>query len=208
MKILVVSPHPDDLEISCAGTLKRFQDQGAKIISVIAVAPSAEVHANRNKKIVSDELAASYTISNFECRVFDTPLHANGRPNLIADNLTMTNIAKLFEPCDIAIIPHPEDFHQDHVTTHTLAWPMVRKLAKEVWQMHTVPYCFDHCTNSANLFYNITDQWEFKQQLLNCYASYFGSNEINKIHVANQYWGQQSGVQLAEAFTLIKKYVR
>jgi len=208
LKILVVSPHPDDLEISCAGTLKRFQEQGAEIISVITVAPSAEVNVKRNKDIVVNELKNSYALSQFKYKIFDTPLHANGRPNLVADNVTMTALSRLVESCDIAIIPHPEDFHQDHANTHALVWPLVRKLAQEVWLMHTVPYCFDHRINSANLFYNITDQWLFKQQLLECYGSYFDQDAINKIRIANQYWGQQHGSQLAEAFTLVKKHVK
>jgi LmbE family N-acetylglucosaminyl deacetylase len=56
MKILAVTAHPDDLEIACAGTLKRFQDAGAEIISVVTVKPSAEVHTNRNQHIVDQEL--------------------------------------------------------------------------------------------------------------------------------------------------------
>jgi N-acetylglucosamine malate deacetylase 1 len=207
MKILVVTAHPDDLEISCAGTLKRFQEQGAEIISVITVAPSAEVNVKRNKDIVVNELKNSYALSQFKYKIFDTPLHANGRPNLVADNVTMTALSRLVESCDIAIIPHPEDFHQDHENTHALVWPLVRKLASEVWLMHTVPYCFDHRSNSANLFFNIADRWEFKQQLLECYSSYFNSDDINKIYTANQYWGQQNNSELAEAFTIIKKYV-
>ena len=71
--------------------------------------------------------------------------------------------------------------------------------------MHTLPYCTSHRNNTANLFYDITDQWQFKKQLLECYDSYFDSSDINKIHTANQFWGQQNDVQLAEAFTIIKK---
>ena len=207
MKILVISAHPDDLEISCAGTLKRFCDQGAEIISVITVSPGAEVRSGRDRQTVQRELTNSYSISGFKYRIFNTPMHVNGRPNLVANNVTMTDLAHLIESCDIAIIPHPEDFHQDHTNTHTLVWPLVRKLASEVWLMHTVPYCFDHRSNSANLFFNIADQWEFKQQLLECYSSYFNSDDINKIYTANQYWGQQNNGELAEAFTIIKKYV-
>ena len=208
MKILVVTAHPDDLEISCAGTLKRFQDQGAEIVSIITVAPGTEVRPGRDQQIVQRELTNSYAISGFRYGVFNTTMHTNGRPNLLLNNVTMTDLAYWIEPCDIAIIPHPEDFHQDHANTHALTWPLVRKLAQEVWLMHTVPYCFDHHTNSANLFYNITDQWPFKQQLLECYGSYFDQDAINKICTANQYWGQQHGSQLAEAFTIVKKHVK
>ena len=207
MKILVISPHPDDLEISCAGTLKRFQDQGADIISVVTVKPSAEDNANRSKWIVEHELEKSYALSGFELRVLDTDLHPNGRPDLKVNNITMTALGQLLEPCDIAIIPHPEDFHQDHANTYHLAWPLVRKLAREVWCMHTVPYCQQHLTNSANLFYNIKEQWSFKKSLLRCYSSYFTNDDIMQIYTANQYWGQQNGAELAEAFTVKKRYV-
>lgn len=208
MKILVVSPHPDDLEISCAGTLKRFQEQGAEIISVITVKPSAEVNKNRSQYIVEHELNKSYELSKFDLRILDTDLHENGRPNLQVNNITITRLSELLESCDIAIIPHPEDFHQDHSNTYHLAWPLVRKLAKEVWLMHTVPYCTDHKINSANLFYEILGQWAFKKSLLKCYNSYFTQDDISKIYTVNQYWGQQNAGQLAEAFTIAKKYVK
>jgi LmbE family N-acetylglucosaminyl deacetylase len=208
LKILVVSPHPDDLEISCAGTLKRFQEQGAEIISVVTIKPSAEVNAKRDQDIVKQELDQSYRLSKFELRVLDTDLHPNGRPNLVVNNITMTQLGELLEPCDIAIIPHPEDFHQDHSNTYKLAWPLVRSLAQEVWCMHTVPYCQHHLTNSANLFYNIEPQWGFKKSLLRCYSSYFSSDDIMKIYTANQYWGHQNNGALAEAFTVKKHYVK
>lgn len=207
MKILVISPHPDDLEISCAGTLKRFQDQGAEIISVVTIKPSVEDNANRNKDIVAKELESSYRLSGFELRVLDTDLHPNGRPDLKVNNVTMAALRQLLEPCDLAIIPHPEDFHQDHSNTYHLSWPLVFKLAKEVWYMHTVPYCQQHSTNSANLFYNIEDEWTFKKSLLRCYDSYFTHDDVMKIYTANQYWGHQNGGTLAEAFTVKKRYV-
>jgi hypothetical protein len=56
MKIVAITPHPDDLEIACAGTLKKFQDQGAEIISIVTVKPSAEVNSERNEDIVLEEL--------------------------------------------------------------------------------------------------------------------------------------------------------
>jgi LmbE family N-acetylglucosaminyl deacetylase len=61
MKIVVVSAHPDDLEIGCSGTLKKYQDAGAEIISVITVKPSVETNSERNEDIVLDELKRSYT---------------------------------------------------------------------------------------------------------------------------------------------------
>lgn len=205
MKVLVVTAHPDDMEISCSGTLKKFQDQGAEIISVVAVKPSQEVNATRSKQIVQQELEASYALSQFELRVFDTPLHPNGRPNLLADNVTMTEFEKLLEPCDVAILPDPQDYHQDHKHTFQLAFPWTTKHAREIWCAKTLPYCHYHLDNNANLFVDISPRWEFKRSLLQCYHSYLTPERIGQIRIANQFWAQRNQCVLAESFTIIQR---
>lgn len=206
MKIVAVSPHPDDLEIACAGTLKHFQDQGAEITSVITVAPSAEVNAARDYDRVSAELQKSYSRSGWNLRVFATPLHANGRPNLTCDNNTMTDLSRLIDSCDLAIIPNPQDSHQDHRNTYDLIWPIVQRRAQEVWCMHSWPYCYHYQQNRANIYMGI--DWRFKQQLLECYDSYLTDLDIEKIRTLNRMWGHKSGNSEAEAFELVYKYVR
>ena len=205
MKILVVSAHPDDVEIACSGTLKKFQQQGADIISVITVQPSVEDRTGRDQLIVQSELAASYQNSKFDLRVLDTVLHANGRPNLVRDNVTMSKLNQLLEPCDIAIIPNFEDSHQDHVNTYHLAFPMLKKLAKQVWITHQWPYCHYYSTQ-PNLFVDIQEHWEFKKTLLKCYKSYLTAEDIEHIRVTNQYWAQRNQQSLAEAFTVVNNY--
>lgn len=206
MKVVVISAHPDDMEIGCAGTLKYLQDRGAHITSVITVAPSAEDNPARNKTVVSQELLASYNKSGWDLRIFDTPLHANGRPNLVCDNNTMAALAELIDSCDLAIIPNPEDSHQDHRTSYHLAWPIVQRRAREVWVMQSWPYCYHYTRNSANMYMGI--DWNFKQTLLECYGSYLSSAAIEKIKTINAMWGHKSGNAHAEAFELIYKYVR
>lgn len=208
MKVVVFSAHPDDLEIGCAGTLKRLQDQGADILSIITVKPSAEANTNRSKEIVASELQASYNLSKFRLKVFDTPLHVNGRPNLVCNNNVMTDLAMLVEDCDIAILPNPQDYHQDHKITYELAFPLVRNRATEIWCMESWPYCHYYKTNTTNLYYDISDVWEFKQELLKCYSSYIGDSQLSEIKTANAYAGHKNKAALAEAFTIINKYVK
>jgi len=205
MKIMVISAHPDDVEIACSGTLRKFQQQGADIASVITVRPSAEDRAGRGKLVVESEIAASYQQSGFGLRVLETDLHADGRPNLVRDNVTMSKLDQLLEPCDIAIIPNPEDSHQDHSNTYHLAFPAVTKLAKQVWVMHHWPYCHYHSA-TPNMFVDIQDHWEFKKSLLMCYSSYLVPKHIDQIHVTNQYWAQRNQQSLAEAFTVVNSY--
>ena len=120
----------------------------------------------------------------------------------------MSSLLELLEPCDIAIIPNPHDSHQDHRTTYELALPLVQKLANEVWVMESYPYCLTYTQRNYNLYYDITEQWEFKQSLLACYSSYFEAQDIEKIQRANQWWGLANNTNLAEVFTVLKKHVR
>ena len=34
-KVLVLTAHPDDLELSCGGTVKKFVDQGTTVVNLI-----------------------------------------------------------------------------------------------------------------------------------------------------------------------------
>lgn len=208
MKIVTITAHPDDLEIGCSGTLKALHDKGAEIISIVTVAPSKEINPTRSKDIVQKELELSYSTSMFKLRVLDTPLHSNGRPNLVCDNNTISNLADLVDPCDIAIIHNPQDWHQDHRTSHDIAWPLVQKLASEVWLLESWPYCTKYKTNTANLFFDISNHWQFKENLLHCYSSYLSIEDIKNIKLSNQWYGQRTNTELAEAFTIVQKYVR
>lgn len=204
MKVVCISAHPDDLEISAGGTLMSMCQQGHTIISVLTVKPSAEINPNRDKDIVQKELRSSYDISGFELRVLDTPLHDNGRPNLSCTNNNMSELSKLIDICDLAIIPNPQDSHQDHKITYELAWPIVQKKAREVWLMESWPYCYHYKQNSASIYKKIS--WESKEPLLECYSSYLTLDHIEKINNLNMVWGDKSGNNFAEAFTLVFKY--
>ena len=205
MKILVVSAHPDDVEIACAGTLRKYQEQGADIVSVLTVKPSAEVNVNRNRELVQNELEASYNYSQWKLKIFNTPLHKNARPNLTVDNNTITSLNDLLESCDIAIIPNPQDSHQDHKNTYNLVWPYVKRHARQTWLMNQWPYCHDH-QQSPNHYVEISPYWNFKQDLLKCYSSYLTDDDIKKIYVTNQYWAQKNKQSVAEAFTIVNSY--
>lgn len=205
MKIIAISAHPDDIEIACGGTLRRYQQQGAEIISVVTVRPAEEANPKRNFTVVNRELNASYNHSGWTLRVLSTDLHTNLRPNLVANNVTMTELEELLEPCDIAIIPNPEDSHQDHRATYELAWPYVKKHARQTWLMHSWPYCHDY-NRAANHYVGIADQWAFKRELLECYQSYLTESDIAHIYTANQYWAQRNRQLLAECFTIVNSY--
>jgi len=206
MVVVCISPHPDDMEMGCAGTLLKLQDQGHEVISIVTVKPSAVVRAGRSMSVINDELQKSQQISKFKTVVFDTELHENGRPNLKVDNVTMTALSKVIPSViDIAIIPNAEDYHQDHRNTFNLAFPIVQSRAAKVWSAHAWPYHAYHKT-PPTLFRDITDYWDTKQAMLDCYSSYLSATDIEQIKITNQYWAYRNTGRLAEAFSVLKDY--
>jgi len=206
MKVVVVSAHPDDLEMGCSGYLLRLQQQGADIISVIAVNPSAEIHSGRSQSVVQSELDTSYSLSKFNLRVFNTPLHANGRPNLVVDNNTMTQLSNLLDTCDLAIVPNANDHHQDHRSTFHLSYPLLLSRAREIWSMHSVPYCY-HNQAHCDITVDISNQWTKKAQLINCYSSYVEPELMQKIKMSNRHWAGKINTEYAEQFQTIYRSV-
>lgn len=206
MKVIVVSAHPDDMELSCSGHLLKLQSQGADIISIVTVKPSAEVNTARSEHVVQQELDNSYSLSGFELRVFDTPLHSNGRPNLTVNNNVMTDLAKMMESCDLAIMPNSSDYHQDHRATFELAYPLLLTRAREIWTMSSVPYCY-HRPDAASITSDISAHWHTKKQLIKCYASYASTDLIDKVKRSNQHWAGKINVKYAEQFQCIHRIV-
>ena len=204
-RALIFSPHPDDQEIGCSGTCKKLENQGYEIVSIITVRPSAEVNENRDKRIVTSEMTASYQTSGWRYKVFNTDLHNNGRPNLVVNNNTMTQLRPLIEDAEIVILPNPEDYHQDHRATAELAFPLIRNVPN-IWYMHIHPYSLTYKT-MPNMFVDISNQWKFKKQLLNCYPSALSVADINNIETTNRYYGLHTKTSHAEAFTMIKKCI-
>jgi len=208
MRICCLTAHPDDLEIGAAGTLLKYQSQGAVVDSVILVKPSAEVRSNRSKEIVLDESMHSYALSGFNVQVFDTPLFDNGRPNLTCDTNTITAVSKLVldRDYDLVLLPSPHDWHQDHRCTYDIGMSIFARRAPEIWTMDTWPYCVRH--SHGNIKVDISQHWYKKLSLIKCYTSYITNQDLADIEKINQYWGVCMNSSHAESFDLVKKNVR
>jgi len=202
---MVFSAHPDDLEIGCAGSLRRWQQEGAEIFSIITVRPSEKDDRKRTRQSVLNELHRSYDISGWNCLLFNTDTHGSGRPNLVCDNVTMSRLSDYVADCDLAILPNPEDSHQDHRNTYSLVLPLLKNRAREIWTMKHWPYEHWH-TVRPQITIDISEHWKFKLQLLECYSSYLGMREIQDISISNQYAASKIGARYAETFNLVSSY--
>jgi len=209
--ILVITPHPDDLEIGCAGTISRFLDQGHNVEVVITIQPSAEINNKRNESIVGRELIRSEQLMGFEYKVYNTPVSDDGRPKLVTTNTTITEIENSLDKSnyDLLITSDPGDYHQDHRHTYEIANSICRGTrVNELWTMQIPPYSHRNKSFKPNVTVDISDYWDKKEQLLKCYESYMTDGVIKTIKALNQYNAGSIGSEYAEVFEQKFKYIK
>ena len=120
-KFLIITAHPDDLEMGCGGLVAKINNNGGSVTNLILVKPSVEHNVNRDEQIVRNELEKSKSVLNFETVIYDTPLYDNGRPNLTLTNNLISYAESCINEHEILISHWREDHHQDHRVCYDVA---------------------------------------------------------------------------------------
>ena len=140
------------------------------------------------------------------------------------DSVPLLEIVKFIEEVkdkydpDIIYSHSPSDLNVDHkvVTSATLTAfrPQPGEKNSEI-RLFEVPSATDYSIEelegffNPNLFINIGNFWQSKLDALTCYDTeirdYPHSRSYKKIESLAQYRGSQSGLELAEAFVLVRK---
>ena len=123
MKILVISPHPDDETLGCGGTILKHKDIGDKIYWLII--SNVNVKDEWNKDIVKKrqkEIKKVEEMYDFE-KTFKLDY-----PTAKLDTITMQEIIEsiskvIFEiKPEIIYLPNRSDVHTDHQITFKVAY--------------------------------------------------------------------------------------
>lgn len=217
MNVLAIGCHPDDIEISCCGTLAKCVKRGDKVtVCHIAngnmgheIIPSDELRVMRR-----EEAKKAGVLAGIEVVTIDIgDLRVNG-----ADYTQRDKVAELIikvQP-DFIITHSPTDYMPDHLEVHKLVWdasfvasvPQYNNGGKSAV---TPIYYMD---NLAGLNFNpteyvdITDEIDLKIEMLECHESQLKwMRDHDHIDFAefvrscSRFRGIQSGVQYAEAFS-------
>jgi len=207
-KFLIITAHPDDLEIGCGGLIAKINKAGGSVTNLILVKPSNEQNQNRNKEIVENELQKSKQVLDVNTVIYDTPLHENGRPNLKLTNNLITYVESYIADNQILISHWKEDYHQDHRVCYEVARSIARKNFEQFWCMDVPPYNLHYKNLNCNLYIDITNEVSKKRRALECYPSYFNNDSIENIFNYNQYRGNffdsnDSEPKFAETFQIM-----
>src|SRR5438128_2015400 len=116
-KVLLLGPHPDDLEFSSAGTISKFIEQGVEVHYAVFSMCEKSVPEGLPKDIIKKELIQSADflgikkenlyLYNYEVRIFP-----QFRQEILED---MVKLNKKIQP-DLVLLPCRSDVHQDHET--------------------------------------------------------------------------------------------
>lgn len=192
MNYLFLSPHPDDVELTCGASIARLISEGHEI--AIAVFSNCDIDMDETRQ--SHKILGAKTIEyNFPRREFESSRQA------ILDELIV--LRNMIRP-DVVFLPDRSDIHQDH--------QVIGREGIRAFKMDADIISYAHAHNQlecvSNYFIMInTDHVLTKLRSLEAYKSqhsrfYFKQESVIAVM---RYHGTQCGAELAEAFRIIKQ---
>ena len=230
VNILAIGVHPDDIELSCAGTLLRHADLGYSFGLL---------------DLTRGELGTrgSATIRTQEAYAAAQKLGARFRENLdLADGFiqhdeaTIKKIISVVRDCqpDIVLLNALSDRHPDHGRSARIAadacyYSGLQKIettspegrAQEKWRPQAVYHYIQDRNRAPDFVVDITPYFERKMAAVACYASQFNDTEpgpyaeeartpisgtdfMDFLHAKARSFGREAGYDLAEAFNVAR----
>ena len=176
LDVLAFGPHPDDIEIGCAGTLVRLRGMGYRVGIVDLTA--GEMGTRGTPETRQAECQAS-------ARVMDISYRANlGLPDgeIQATPEASEAIARVIRSTrpSLILVPYPEDRHPDHVVAGRMVPEAAFRAGLKKWNAGqpahrplAVAYYMLHDTFTPTFVVDVTEQWATKIETLRCYRTQF-----------------------------------
>ena len=185
MKTLVLTAHPDDLEMSCGGTVTKIVHQGGSVDNFI-LCPYQD-----HKKYLPE----TTDILGFNVILNEVKERPKLDHNLIGSIESQLDISSY----DLLITHWKEDWHQDHRICHDVGNTLRRKQPLEVWYMNAFPYCQKYKSFEANVFSDISMHYRQKRKAIECYKN-VESRWVEDIESMSRFRGSFIKVPHAEVF--------
>lgn len=117
LDILAIGAHPDDVELSCGGTLMKLVSQGHRV--GILDLTRGELGTRGTKEIRAQEAAEAARLMGVTVRE-NLALPDGNIENSYDNRLQLIRILRRYRP-EVLLIPHCVDRHPDHEHAHVLA---------------------------------------------------------------------------------------
>ena len=205
-RILILSPHTDDAELGCGGSVSRFIEEGNDIFWIVFSTAEESLPDGMSKDTLKKEFIEvarklelsknQYIINNYSVRRLPEK-----RQEILEQ---LIQIRSNFKP-DLVIGPSLNDFHQDHAV---VANEMIRAF-KTTSSIICYELPWNHITFNTQLFIKLDKRFvEKKIEILKSYQSqimkkreYFSSEFVEGIAKVR---GTQVDAGYAESFEVIR----
>lgn len=195
IKILAISPHPDDIEFGCGGTLLKYGQAGNEIFQLV-LTDGCVGGDPATRKQEQEKAAAALGVKKIIWGGYhDTELHDDRI--LIR---TIENAVNAVSP-DIVLVNHYDDSHQDHRAASRAAIAATRNVKEVIF--YESPTCMNF---TPDIFVDITDSLDEKVKLLELHASQIERTSIENLKITEiakayaTFRGVQARVRFAEGF--------
>lgn len=204
--MLILSPHTDDAELGCGGSIVKFLDEGHKIYWAVFSTAEESLPAGMPKDTLRKEFCSvigNLGLKEKNCLVYNfqvRSLHEH-RQEILDEMVTMKNN---FDP-DVVVGPSLNDLHQDH---QVIANEMIR-----AFKTQSSIICYElpwnHINFMTQLFIKLKkDYIARKCDILDEYQSQVMKN---KLYFSKQFIyglaktrGVQCNAKFAEAFEVVR----
>lgn len=227
MKVLAIGCHPDDLEIACGGTLRKYVERGADVYEAhvangnlghVVIEPD-ELRVIRTKEAEeAGKVLGVKQVFNIDVGDLRVDSHDQDVIDAVAD------VVRFVRP-DVIITHNDDDYMQDHTETSRLAVNgsfcsglSHRNRKYEAFDSFVPVYFMDTLAGvnfQPTHYVDITDQIDKKIEALNCHESQLkwmfehdGIDFADMVKTCSKYRGYQCGVPFAEGFRPYNVYPR
>lgn len=216
MKLMVVSPHPDDETLGAGGMLLKYKDFGNDIFWLnitnmqVKYGYAEDIVKKRNEQI--KKINEKYRFNDF----YDLSLRPSCLEKYDSSEIInkISDIFKGVQP-DMVILPNRTDAHSDHKTTFDWCYACTKifryPFVKNILTMEILSETdFGLLDNYfiPNYFVDISNYFLIKEEILNIYESEVSQHPFPRssegIEALAKLRGIAAGVKYAEAFKVIK----
>lgn len=231
MTVLVLSAHPDDAELACAGTVRKLANEGHHVVFVECTRGELGTRGTPELREREAQQAAEILgVSERECLEMPDGAIMHTDENI----LRVVSAIRAYRP-HLMLIPPPFERHPDHEAVHRLARAAAFKsgLAKVItsrggteqqpWRPHRM-LCFmqqyDFPKQHPDLYVDVTDVFDAKMASIRAFSSQFflpdlyESDEphtfisrpefLQEIEARAMYFGSRIGARYAEGFMAVE----
>jgi bacillithiol biosynthesis deacetylase BshB1 len=216
--VLTIAAHPDDIELTCAGTLIKMVDKGYSV--GILDLTQGEMGTRGTPEIRAAEAEAARKAIGAKWRerlnFGDSRLTAS-----IENRFALAEKIREARPSTV-VLPYWEARHPDHYTAATLGYEACYAAGLKQLPVGGQPhrpkkiiYASMYWEVKPSFFVDVTAQWERKLAAINCFNSQFSGDlrDITELYpawgklldrIATQckYFGHLMGVEYAEPFVV------